>query len=126
MRPAHKTALMFGLPVLTIYVVAYVLLVDTHKPSVIDGGHPIYRSSFPKVSTWDKIGYMVFPKAGPANWIFLPIDQCWRSVTDLPSSIIINEDIFWNEYMEYKFASGQMKRSEPKAGKSVPVAPTRK
>ena len=106
---------------MVIYVIAYAVLVDTHKPSIWDesGQDFAFRSSYPKVSQWDikNMGHMgfVFPKVGPANYIFLPIDQCWRTIKGLPPSMITNSDSYWREYFEYKFACGEMKRGKPKA-----------
>jgi len=109
--------LLWLLPLLALYVVGYVALVNTHEPSINDSGEFVYRSSYPKVSrlgmrlqgiTW------LFPKAGPANWIFLPIDQCWRRARGLPASRIENNEIDWQEYFEYLIASGLAERSKCK------------
>jgi len=53
---------------------------------------------------------LLFYKVGPANYIFLPIDQFWRSVNGLPPSIITDCDSYWPEYFEYKFGGGESKR----------------
>jgi hypothetical protein len=118
------------IPVLILYVIGYAALVNTHEPSINETGVFVYRSSFPKVSgsgtrlegiTW------LFPKAGLANWVFLPIDQCWRSARGLPASRIENDEIDWQEYFEYLIASGRMKRdhrrAEQAADGKTPAAP---
>jgi hypothetical protein len=123
--------LLWSLSALVIYMIAYSVLVDTHKPSIWDrsGQDFAFRSSYPKVSQWDKknmwhMGFM-FPKVGPANYIFLPIDQCWRTIKGLPPSMITNSDSYWLEYFEYKIACGDFKRSkskaEPQAGADQPA-----
>ena len=104
---------------MAIYVVGYAVLVDTHNPSLRDvQGDPVFRSSYPKVSQWvvKNMGLtLVFLKVGPANYIFLPIDQCWRSVKGLPPSIITDCDSYWTEYFEYTFGRGEMKRAKSNA-----------
>ena len=114
--------LLWSLSALVIYVIAYAVLVDTHEPSIWDqsrGQDPAFRSSYPKVSQWDirNIAHMglCLHNVGPANYIFLPIDQCWRTIKGLPPSIITDCDSYWSEYFDYKIACGDMKRGKSKA-----------
>ena len=111
--------LLWSLSALVIYVIAYAVLVETHWPSISDDyGDPVFRSSYPKVSQGaiKNMGFtMVFQKVGPANYIFHPIDQCWRSIRGLSPSRITNAESYWAEYFEYKFTCGEMKRGRSKA-----------
>jgi hypothetical protein len=129
-RTIRMKKLLWSLSALVIYVVAYAVLVDTHEPSIWDDyGDPAFRSSYPKVSqgTIKNMGItLVFLKVGPANYIFLPIDQCWRCIKGLPPSIITDSDSYWSEYFDYKFASGEMKRGTPKAEKPGAAQPATK
>jgi len=129
-RNIHMKKLLWSLSVLIVYVVGYAVLVDTHVPSLWkDQGDPAFRSSYPKASQ-DAIRLigitLVFYKVGPANYIFLPIDQCWRSVKGLPPSMITDCDSYWQEYFEYKFACAEMKRGKPKAEQPGPAQPATK
>ena len=121
---------LWSLSTLTVYVIAYAVLVDTHWPSISDDyGDPVFRSSYPKVSQGaiKNMGFtMVFQKVGPANYIFLPIDQCWRTIRGLPPSIITDCDSYWSEYFDYKLACGEMKRGKAKAEQASADQPATK
>jgi len=108
-------ALLMGL--ITAYLLAYVRFVDMHNPSLGEDGEPYFRSSFPMLTYTTRGNWnitMIFSHAGPANWIFLPIDQIWRSVKHMPRSIIDPSEDYWKEYIEYKYATGEFKRHKAK------------
>ena len=111
------------------YLLAYAMFVDMHEPSIGEDGEPYFRSSFRKLTylsrgTWNISVY--FPHAGPANWIFLPVDQIWRSLKHMPRSAIDPSDDYWAEYSEYKIAIGEWERPEANAEQPGAAQPATK
>ena len=117
MRKYCKWFFAFVLCGFILYVVSYLLFVKTDHPALDEMGKPIYRSSYPRLSSvteWNRDFSWYFPKAGAANLFFLPIDNCWRTLKGLPPSKIQDENTYWHEYFEYLVEIGILQKAKRK------------
>ena len=96
--------------IIILYVATYARFVDLHTPALNEHGDPIFRSSFMSLGSsirWNGDFTCIFPKAGPVNWLFLPMDCIWRWLMNFPPSRIEASEDYWSEYFNYQVTKGK-------------------